>query len=135
MAYPLCVYNVKKSNMITTEIEQENKILKHTDSELNQILCPPTTLEAWTFEGRYIREAIQGKRLLNPSIDLSNKCNLNCPYCYVEKVGSLKKERTKDELNFDDYKVIIKKLFEAGAKTINIIGAGEPTIDFNSPHC
>lgn len=117
--------------MITTEIEQENKILKHTDSELKQILCPPTTLDAWTFEGKYIREAIQGERVLNPSIDLSNKCNLNCPYCYVEKVGSLKKEKTKDELNFDDYKIIIKKLFEAGAKTINIIGAGEPTIDNN----
>ncbi len=117
--------------MIATKIEQENKILKYTDSELEQLFCPHTTLDAWTFEGKHIREAIQGERVLNPSIDLSNKCNLNCPYCYVEKVGSLKKEINKNELTLEDYKIIINKLFKAGAKTINIIGAGEPTIDNN----
>lgn len=115
--------------MTTTEITIENEILKYSDEELKQILCPPTTLDAWTFDGIHIREAIQGQRVLNPSIDLSNKCNLNCPYCYVEKVGSLRKKKSKDELSFEEYKNIIDKLADAGAQTINIIGAGEPTID------
>jgi len=117
--------------MITTEIAIENEILKYTDTELKQILCPLTTLEAWTFDGKHIREAIQGQRVLNPSIDLSNKCNLNCPYCYVEKVGSLSKKKNTGELSFEEYKIIVDKLAKAGAKTINIIGAGEPTIDSN----
>lgn len=125
------VLNVKRQKMIETEIAIENEILKYSDTELKQILCPSTTLDAWTFEGKYIREAIQGNRVLNPSIDLSNKCNLNCPYCYIEKVGSLNKKKNKDELSFEEYKNIIDKLAYAGAQTINIIGAGEPTIDNN----
>ncbi len=117
--------------MIISEIKIENQILKYTDTELKKILCPATTLDAWTFEGKYIREAIQGKRVLNPSIDLSNKCNLNCPYCYIEKVGSLKKKKNKNELDYEDYLNIIDKLYNSGAKTINVIGAGEPTTDNN----
>lgn len=106
-----------------------NKMISYTDDQLHQLLCPGTTLEAWTFEGKHIREAIEGKRLLNPSIDLSNVCNLNCPYCYVEKVGSLKKIKGNNELSYDDYVEIVNGLKNAGAKTINIIGAGEPTVD------
>lgn len=108
-----------------------NQIQNLTDRELQEILCPVTTLDAWTFNGKDIREAINGTRLLNPSIDLSNKCNLNCPYCYVEKVGSLGKIKNKNELELSDYKSIIENLAKAGAKTVNIIGAGEPTIDPN----
>ena len=108
-----------------------NKMLEYSDLELEKILCPETTLEAWTFDGSDIREAISGTRLLNPSIDLSNTCNLNCPYCYVEKVGSLNKKKKENELKLSSYKSIIDKLAKAGAKTINIIGAGEPTIDPN----
>jgi MoaA/NifB/PqqE/SkfB family radical SAM enzyme len=109
----------------------KNKILDYSDSELESLLCPSTTLAAWTFKGKHIREAIEGKRVLNPSIDLSNICNLNCPYCYIEKIGSFCKKKNNNELNFEEYKFIIDKLFVAGAKTINIIGAGEPTIDKN----
>lgn len=108
-----------------------NEILNYSDIELENILCPSTTLEAWTFKGKNIREAIIGKRILNPSIDLSNLCNLNCPYCYVEKIGSLKKTKNNNELEYSDYVNIIDKLNNAGAKTINIIGAGEPTVDEN----
>jgi len=107
----------------------KNKILEYSDSELQLLLCPSTTLDAWTFHGEHIREAIEGKRVLNPSIDLSNICNLNCPYCYIEKAGSLSKKKNNNELSFEEYKIIIDKLIAAGAKTINIIGAGEPTID------
>lgn len=88
-------------------------------------------MDAWTFGGPDIREAIMGTRLLNPSIDLSNDCNLNCPYCYVEKIGSLHKKRSENELELSDYRLLIDKLAAAGARTINIIGAGEPTIDPN----
>lgn len=108
-----------------------NEILNYSDVELENILCPSTTIDAWTFKGKDIREAIIGKRILNPSIDLSNLCNLNCPYCYVEKIGSLKKIKNNNELGYFDYINIIDKLNDAGAKTINIVGAGEPTVDEN----
>lgn len=108
-----------------------NKLLEYSNIELETILCPSTSLEAWKFSGSDIREAIEGKRILNPSIDLSNLCNLNCPYCYVEKVGSTGKKKNENELTLPDYLLIIDKLAEAGAKTVNIIGGGEPTVDPN----
>lgn len=110
-------------------MEFKNSLLESSDSELELLLCPITTLKAWSFYGKDIREAIEGKRVLNPSIDLSNNCNLNCPYCYVEKAGSMNKKKNSNELSFENYKRTIDKLAAAGAKTINIIGAGEPTID------
>lgn len=108
-----------------------NSILSYTDEQLEYKLCPSTSLDAWHFSGIEIREAIEGERLLNPSIDLSNVCNLNCPYCYVEKIGSIDKKKQSNELDLKAYLLLIDKLIEAGAKTINIVGAGEPTVDPN----
>ena len=133
---PILLYKIflKMSAEIMVNAEiilNKNKILDYSDNELENLLCPNTTLHAWAFQGKHIREAIEGKRVLNPSIDLSNNCNLNCPYCYVEKVGSLNKKKSSNELSLEEYINIIDKLALAGAKTINIIGAGEPTIDIN----
>ncbi len=106
-----------------------NKLLELSDSELAQTLCPsPITPEAWTFSGKALREAIKGERLLNVSLDLSNECNLNCPYCYTAPAKSSQREQSTGSLSFEEYKEIVIQLKEAGTKTINIIGAGEPTM-------
>jgi molybdenum cofactor biosynthesis enzyme MoaA len=116
----LCTCNAKAA---------ANPLLSLSDKELVDRLCPPTTLEAWTFTARDIREALQGKRVLCPSIELSNACNLNCPYCYVEHATSLKKREYADQLTVGELEDLVKQLADAGAKTVNIIGAGEPTVD------
>jgi MoaA/NifB/PqqE/SkfB family radical SAM enzyme len=66
---------------------------------------------------------------LCPSIELSNVCNLNCPYCYVETTDSPTKQRYPDQLTLAELERVVKSLAEAGARTINITGAGEPTMD------
>jgi len=38
-------------------------------------------IAGWAFSERAITAARSGDRLLNCSVDLSNPCNLNCPYC------------------------------------------------------
>jgi organic radical activating enzyme len=106
-----------------------NPLLTLSDGELVGRLCPATTLEAWTFTAQEIREALQGERVLCPSIELSNACNLNCPYCYVEHAKSLKKEKYTDQLTVAQIEDLVRRLADAGARTINIIGAGEPTVD------
>lgn len=106
-----------------------NDLLKLSDTQLEDILCPsPITPYAWTFTGKELKEAIRGERLLNVSIDLSNECNLNCPYCFTASANSAKREKKEKYLSFDDYKEIVLQLKNAGTKTINIIGEGEPTM-------
>jgi MoaA/NifB/PqqE/SkfB family radical SAM enzyme len=87
------------------------------------------SIDGWYFTKEEISECLKNSHMLNPSIDLSNKCNLNCPYCYVEDKDSLRKTRHNDELNFNQIINVIDELHSCGARTINIVGAGEPTID------
>ena len=106
-----------------------NEFLALSDEEIKRALCPsPITPDAWSFSGKDLREAIMGDRLLNVSIDLSNACNLNCPYCFTAPINSAKREKKTDELSFDEYKEMMLRLHEAGTRTINIIGEGEPTM-------
>ena len=67
--------------------------------------------------------------MLNVSIDLSNPCNLNCPYCYIEEKSSSRKIRRSDEIPIELTLSAISKFADAGARTVNIVGAGEPTVD------
>lgn len=90
------------------------------------------TIRGWDFTDDEISDAISSNKvLLNPSIDLTNACNLNCPYCYIEEKNSTRKTRRTDELTFEETLKVIDDLKSLNAKTINIVGAGEPTID---PH-
>jgi len=68
--------------------------------------------------------------------EITRRCNLNCPSCYVysfnpdyEKSGRKKifEEVKKDELTYEEYKNIFKKEKENGCKSIFLIG-GEPTL-------
>ena len=88
-------------------------------------------LDAWSFTDAEIAEAIDEQRLLNPSIDLSNSCNLNCPYCFVEDRASADKRRRPNELRLEETLKVVEDFAAAGARTLNLVGAGEPTID---PH-
>lgn len=62
-------------------------------------------------------------------LDLTNACNLNCPYCYIEEKNSIRKKRRANELSIEETIIVIDKLHSLGAKTIDLVGAGEPTID------
>ena len=91
----------------------------------------PSRMHGWDFDTETLRRAIRGEVMPNPSIDLGNPCNLNCPYCFVEEKFSPRKVRRSDELSIEETRAVIKDFHAAGACTVNIVGAGEPTID---PH-
>jgi len=92
---------------------------------------PHNSIHGWYFPAEEIPSVLKNGHMVNPSIDLSNPCNLNCPYCYVEEKDSLRKVRKPNELTHTEVTDIFKAFHSCGAKTINIVGAGEPTID---PH-
>jgi MoaA/NifB/PqqE/SkfB family radical SAM enzyme len=95
------------------------------------ILDPANSMAGWYFTPAVIEESLADCQMLNASIDLTNACNLNCPYCYIEEKHSRRKTRKATELSHDETIAVIADLKRAGARTINIVGAGEPTID---PH-
>ncbi|MGB9748644.1 MAG: radical SAM protein [Candidatus Woesearchaeota archaeon] len=66
------------------------------------------------------------------SIDLTNKCNLNCNACWIHSPYMIKDKRLKreikKELDFEIVKKLINDLEELGTKRINLSGGGEPTV-------
>jgi molybdenum cofactor biosynthesis enzyme MoaA len=92
-------------------------------------LDPQNTVAGWSFSAEDLRAALDGKILLNPSIDLSNACNLNCAYCFIEEKNSSRKVRRPTELTIEEITEVLGDFATAGTRTVNIVGAGEPTID------
>lgn len=57
-------------------------------------------------------------------ISITDKCNLNCPYCYACDGSYIK------DMEFKEYKVILDKLDEAGVLSVILTG-GEPMLHPN----
>lgn len=92
---------------------------------------PKNSMKGWYSTHEEIKDALMNNRMLNPMLDLSNACNLNCPYCYIEEKNSTRKKRLPHELTLEETISIINMFHSLGAKSIDLVGAGEPTID---PH-
>jgi MoaA/NifB/PqqE/SkfB family radical SAM enzyme len=69
------------------------------------------------------------------SIDLTNKCNLNCNACWIHSPYRMKDKKLRDEINKELDIKIMKRLLDdlekLGTKRINLSGGGEPTIHHN----
>jgi MoaA/NifB/PqqE/SkfB family radical SAM enzyme len=104
-----------------------------TRTHLNETVArrKEPALAGWDFDSNLIVQALKALRMPNPSLDLSNACNLNCPYCFIEEKNSKRKLRQPHELSIDETFAILDDFVVAGALTVNLVGAGEPTID---PH-
>jgi MoaA/NifB/PqqE/SkfB family radical SAM enzyme len=90
------------------------------------------TMKGWDFTADDVRRAIAEHRLLNPAMELaSNACPWNCDFCFTESpdnpVGH--KHRLDRELSLDQRLQLIDDAAALGARSINLVGAGEPTID------
>ena len=87
-------------------------------------------MKGWDFSQAEVARALAEGRVLNPAIELcSNVCPWNCDFCFTESAFALKKRRLADELSFEERVRLIEELADLGARSINIVGAGEPTID------
>jgi MoaA/NifB/PqqE/SkfB family radical SAM enzyme len=91
-----------------------------------KILYPE--LAGWRFNETDIAEAVTGTRLLNPSIDVGVACDLNCPYCFTEDRIGYRRSHRPGEMTEAESFAVLDDLAEAGAKTVNIVGAGEPLL-------
>jgi len=65
---------------------------------------------------------------INLQIDLTNKCNYNCTFCYYHIHDHLVDFSRQDELKKGTAKRIIREAKDYGLKSIEITGGGEPLI-------
>ena len=76
------------------------------------------------FTDQEIESARIGNKLQTNTLLLSNKCNLNCIYCYRNAGIPL-----RNELSLEDRKEIIQQAKKLGARMLWIPGSGEPFCD------
>jgi MoaA/NifB/PqqE/SkfB family radical SAM enzyme len=92
------------------------------------------TMKGWDFTRQEIADAVKDNRMLNPAYELSsNTCPWNCFFCFTEDPNNPEglKKKLAGEMTLDERISLIDQSAELGAKSINLIGAGEPTIDKN----
>ncbi len=87
-----------------------------------------TFVQGLYYSNEEIKEATKKNLLLNLDLDLSNICNLMCTYCDKTHISERHCKKDK-ELNLEESLNIIDQAKELGCKNIQIIGAGEPTLD------
>ncbi|TSC72999.1 MAG: Fe-S oxidoreductase [Parcubacteria group bacterium Gr01-1014_38] len=92
------------------------------------------TMRGWDFSREEIAEAINAHRMLNPAMELgTNYCPWNCGFCFTEDPHNPEgdKRRLDDEMTPKKRLQLIDEAAALGTRSINFVGAGEPTID---PH-
>ena len=100
--------------------------------ELDESPAQGLIMKGWDFSQAEVMEALKCARMLNPAVELcSNVCPWNCDFCFTEAAFSDRKRRLSNELSLDAKKKLVSELSALGARSINIVGAGEPTIDPN----
>jgi MoaA/NifB/PqqE/SkfB family radical SAM enzyme len=101
--------------------------------DLPELDLPPgygLIMKGWNFTQAEVVRAVAEGRILNPAFELcSNVCPWNCDFCFTESAFAPKKRKLSDELSFDVRLRVLEELAALGARSINIVGAGEPTID------
>ncbi|MFH0809351.1 MAG: radical SAM protein [Pseudomonadota bacterium] len=86
-------------------------------------LGKPPILVGYTYEPEEAYGARDAGRLLSLRLETSRACNLRCRYCYAESGEPL-----PAELDFDSLRRVTAEAAEMGARSVVIIGGGEPTI-------
>jgi MoaA/NifB/PqqE/SkfB family radical SAM enzyme len=90
------------------------------------------TMRGWDFRSNELEEAMKGNRMLNPAFELaSNVCPWNCGFCFTEDPSNPEnlKRRLQNEMSLGERLGLIDQAAALGARSINFVGAGEPTID------
>lgn len=83
----------------------------------------PPILIGYTCEPEEARQARDDSRLLAIRLETNRTCNLRCRYCYAESGDHL-----ANELAYDVLADVCRQAAELGARSVVIIGGGEPTL-------
>jgi len=90
------------------------------------------TMKGWDFTSAEVAAALAQGRMLNTAFELgSNVCPRKCPFCFTEAPDNMvgTKRRLEGEMEIEERTGLIDEAAALGARSINFVGAGEPTID------
>src|SRR5215208_5042342 len=90
------------------------------------------TMRGWDFTRAELAKAVKEHRMLNPALELgTNFCPWNCRFCFTEDPNNVagRKRRLANEMSLAERLALIDAVASLGARSINFVGAGEPTID------
>ncbi len=83
----------------------------------------PPVLEGYLYSNKEARQARDSNRLLALRLETSLLCNLRCEYCYRESG-----EPKDNEMTYEELVNIVHQAKDLGARSVVIIGGGEPTV-------
>ncbi|NLF30410.1 MAG: radical SAM protein [Planctomycetes bacterium] len=83
----------------------------------------PPILQGYTYDPQEAWRARDDGRLLALRLETNRTCNLRCRYCYA-----LSGRRLEREMAFDTLADVIDQAADLGARSIVVIGGGEPTL-------
>lgn len=109
-----------------------NALIPNVPKEFDLSAAHGFTMQGWDFSSTEVAEAIRGYRMLNPAMELgTNICPWNCDFCFTESPNNPdgRKQHLLDELPIARRLRLIDEAAELGCRSINFVGAGEPTID------
>ena len=89
-------------------------------------------MKGWDFSSEEVASALAHRQLLNPAMELaSNVCPWNCAFCFTEDPSNPigVKKRAATELPLARRLELIDEVAALGARSVNVVGAGEPTIE------
>ena len=93
----------------------------------------PAIIRGWDVPKEDYTTAHQRDGLVKLLIELSNVCNLSCAGCFTKRVdggwNGKTKKRLSNELPYEHQVELLGEAARLGVKTVDIVGAGEPTLD------
>ena len=97
----------------------------------------PAIIKGWDIQKSDYMKAHEEGNLVKLLIDLSNVCNLSCAGCFTKRIdgkwNNKSKKRLSNEISYETQIGLLEEAAELGVKTVDIVGAGEPTLDPNFP--
>jgi AdoMet-dependent heme synthase len=101
--------------------------MTESEKETTQSICKrytrPPILAGYTYDPEEAYKARDDNRLLAIRVETNRSCNLRCRYCYAQSGADL-----VDELEIGALEKVVSQAAELGAKSIVVIGGGEPTM-------
>lgn len=98
-------------------------------TELVKTYDRPPILRGYTYDPQEAYRARDENRLLAIRVETNRSCNLRCRYCYAQSGGDL-----TSELDIGVLRNTIAQAAELGARSIVVIGGGEPTLHQHFRH-